>query len=349
MDIAAFIIELLAQQGILVIPGLGTFTRNRVDGYYDKEQQQFYPPTVQIQFKTDYTDDNVLAQMISEERLISVASAKYFIEKFVANIKDQAAVGSVAFGNIGTFSTRRIGLVFTSNELNENDELYYGLAPVKLKRNSAFKHQPVITPPVELPPVPEEVIPEPVQPYLPETVEEEIIAEEEYLEEEEEEKRGVNIWLVLAIIIVTIGAALIGAYKFKPELFDRFTNKQTVAVVQAKLSKADSLKQALQAQKDLGITPVDSSGKAKTDIAGVDTFRIVAGSFKTLRMATREADNYTKKGVTAGVNFNIKNKRYEVNAGTYLNSDSAQAALPVMKQKLNKPDIYIQTYPFKKQ
>jgi hypothetical protein len=348
MDIAAFISELLAQQGILVVPGLGTFTMDRVGGYYNKEQQQFYPPAVQVQFNAEHVDDNVLAQMISEERQISVASAKYFIEKFVANIKDQAAVGTIAFGNMGTFSTRRAGLTFTNNDLNESDELFYGLAPVKLKRNSAFSQPPVVipppveVPPVEIPPAPVEVTPEPVELYLPNTVEEETVAEEEYLEEEEEEeKRGVNVWLILAIIIVAIGASLIGVYKYKPELFDRFINKQDTVV---KVSRTDSLKKAAQAKK-----VADSLEKAKADTMGVDTFRIVVGSFKTLKKANIEAANDSAKGLKPEIKYNLKNKHYEVNVGTYFNRDSADAKLPEIKPKFKNTDILVQTYPFKKQ
>src|SRR5476651_1798071 len=130
MDIPAFISDLLAHQGVLIVPGLGTFTRVRTEGYYNKDQQQFCPPTQQIQFKSEHHDDHILADRIASERQISVASAKYFIEKFVSAILEQAGIGSAPFGNIGTFSTRRGNLVFTASELNETDEAFYGLAPV---------------------------------------------------------------------------------------------------------------------------------------------------------------------------------------------------------------------------
>ncbi|WP_448699944.1 hypothetical protein ACFGVR_22590 [Mucilaginibacter sp. AW1-3] len=344
MDIPAFINELLAQQGVLIVPGLGTFTMTRVDGYYNRDQQHFYPPTQQIQFKSDSTDDDVLANLIASERQISVASAKYFIEKFVTNILEQAGVGNVAFGTMGAFSTRRGALIFTPSELNETDEMFYGLAPVRLKRNSSFKQHAVVIPPrvVEPPVVVPEVPPVVEQPAPieePEPVDE---PEEDYIEEEETERSRVNIWLVLALIIVVIGVAIIGAYMYKPALFDRFKpmlGKSTKPATS--ISPADSLKREEQAEKDMGIV-----NAVPADSIGTDTFRIVVGSWQTFKKATEDATAQTQKGFNAEVHRMAG--KYQVTVQDYNNNDSAKAALPVFKQKLKKQDIRIQIYPFKK-
>jgi hypothetical protein len=359
MDIALFISELLAQQGTLVVPGFGTFSRNRVEGYYSKDQQQFYPPTLQIQFKTEFTDDNVLANLIATERQISVASAKYFIEKFVTTIKDQASAGTVAFGHMGTFSTRRSGLTFTSAELNETDELFYGLAPVKLKRNNSFKQQapPVTVPnvvePAPAPAVEPVTVPDPI--IIAEEPEEVEADQEEYQEEyviagEERPRRKMNIWLILALIIVLAGLSIIGVYFYKPALLNRlkpflrkFKHAQPLPV---RLSEADSLKQTQQAQKDIGILP--SAPVVKADTTPVDTFRIVVDQFKTLKVARKDSASRAKQNFTVEIHKNPSNRRYQVSIGNYLNADSARAALPMLKQKLKKKDITIQTYPFKK-
>jgi len=364
MDIAAFISELLAQRNTLVVPGLGTFSKTRVDGFYNREQQAFYPPTLQIQFKTEFTDDAVLAELIANQRQISLASAKYFIEKFVSTIKDQASVGNVAFGNMGTFSTRRSGLTFTSNELNETDELFYGLAPVKLRRNSSFR-QPVQPPPppVRTPdPVPEPALPIVTTPIEPQPIAvadepEEIETEQEegYIEEDETPRRHINMWLVLALVIVLTGLGIVGVYLFKPNylkslkpMIDRF--RHTAPVVPKK-SKEDSLKQALQAQKDMGLIPATTTVKAKTDsVKPVDTFRIVVSQLKTLKVAREDSTAKAKLGLSPEIHRDPAGKHYQVTIGTYFNTDSAKKALPILKQKLTKTGTpIIQTYPFKKQ
>ncbi|OCX51433.1 hypothetical protein BEL04_15515 [Mucilaginibacter sp. PPCGB 2223] len=353
MDITAFINDLLAREGVLIVPGLGTFNKTRVEGYYNKDQQHFYPPTRQIQFKTDQSDDSTLANLIAEERQISVASAKYFIEKFVTHILEQAGTGSVPFGNMGAFSTRRGSLIFTPSELNETDEMFYGLAPVRLKRNSSFRQQQAafVPPPkpAEPPPAP---VPEPM-PVIPqpEPVEEPAEpgpVEEEYIEEEEAEHHRVNIWLVLALIIVVIGVAIIGIYIYKPALFSRFkpilgklSHKTAPAPA---ISTADSLKRAQQAQKDIGI--VHTVPSLQKDSVGTDTFRIVVGSWQGLKKATQDAEDHTKQGINAEVHRS--GGKYQVTVATFNNNDSAKAALPVFKEKLKKQDIRIQTYPFKK-
>ncbi len=366
MDIAAFISELLAQRNALVVPGLGTFSKNRVDGYYNREQQAFFPPSLQIQFKNEFTDDAVLANLIASQRQISLASAKYFIEKFVSGIKDQASVGTVAFGNMGTFSTRRSGLTFTPNELNETDELFYGLAPVKLRRNSSFRQPvaPPTPPPIQAPaPVAEPeprvavvpVEPEPITvAEVPQDIETE--TQEEYVEEEDNgPHRGVNVWLVVALIIVLTGLGIVGVYLYKPNylkglkpLIDKFKHS---APVVPKKSKEDSLKQAQQAQKDIGLAPVSPAIKAKTDsLKQLDTIRIVASSFKTLKVAKEDSTAKAKNGLSPEIHRDPSGKRYQVTIGTYFNTDSANNALPILKQKLKKTDVItIQTYPYKKQ
>jgi len=343
MDIPAFINELLAQQGVLIVPGLGTFSSTRVEGYYNKDQQHFYPPTQQIQFKTEQSDDDVLANLIAEERQISIASAKYFIEKFVTNILEQASAGSAPLGSLGTFSTRRGSLIFTPSELNETDETFYGLAPVRLKRNSSFR-QPaaIVAPPkpVELTPPPP---PEP--PVVPAPQPEPEPVEEEYIEEEETERTRISVWLVLAIIIVVLGIGIIGAYIYKPALFSRIKPMmhKTVQPVQ-KLSTADSLKRAQQAQKDIGIAP----GVNKADSTPVDTFRIAIHSWKTFNKAKADADDLNQKDIKAEVH-KMGEKTFQVTTGNYINNDSAKAALPIIRQKLKNSTIHIQLYPFKKQ
>lgn len=347
MDISSFISELLARQNVLIVPGLGTFSRDRVDGYYNKDQQQFYPPSQQILYKNEYTDDDVLASHIAKERHISITSARYFIEKLVAGLLEQVSINTVQFGNMGTFSMRRGQLVFTPGELNETDELFYGLAPVKLKRNNSFRQQAVVIPPkpvvTEAPvePVAEQAAPVELPPVIeqPATIED----TEEYYEEETAGHK-INIWLVLALIIVLIGVGIIATYIYKPALFNSFkplfgkvANTPPPPPV-VKKNNADSL------TKD---TVEATPAVIKTEsITPVDTFRIVVGSWQGLKKATQDAEEHTKQGFNAEVHK--AGVRYQVTVATYNNNDSAKAALPIFKEKLKKQDIRIQIYPFKK-
>ena len=140
-----------------------------------------------------------------------------------------------------------------------------------------------------------------------------------------------------------IGVGIIGTYIYKPALFNNLkpvSGKLDTAPRVVKKRDTDSLK------KPNSIAPAVTKPDS---VAPVDTFGIVAGQFKTSRMAKIEAERYVKKGFNAGVHRNPDNKHYDVNLGIYTNNDSAKNALTIAKQKLNTQDISIHTYPFKKQ
>ncbi len=411
MDIADYIIELLQQHEVAVVPGLGSFHTSRVEGYYSKDEQLFYPPSLQAQFTKEEQEGTDLVNLIAERRQISLASARYFIEKFVSSLKEQVVAESVKLGNMGVFTTRRGELIFEANSLNESYEQYYGLAPVKLKRASAFRQdaqendapkrspffetprvvekqahvmpeEPAeLLPPVELPPPP--VAAEPVytipptpEPFVTPHAEPHIVTppvhtvfvpeENAPVEVEEEveyeEKRGMSVWLILAIIIVGLGIALIGLYKYKPDLFVSILPpppKPSVAKPIDRKSATDSMSKALQAQHDsASATKPDSatvhatkviSAPTKPITAQLDTFGVVLATLKTAKSAETEAKRYLKKYPETIVLKNPDNL-YCVNIKIYNNPDSANAErLKIITERhLTVSDVRVQKYPNKK-
>jgi hypothetical protein len=383
MEIADYIIELLHKQKTAVVPGLGSFHTSRVEGYYNKEQQQFYPPSLQAQFSTDEQPGTDLADLIAEDRQISAASARYFIEKFVTSLKETVTSQNVPLGNMGMFSAKRGELHFEPNSLNESYELFYGLAPVKLKRGNAFKQDVVDAPAPRSPffekprvieppkPIPAEEPAAPAMPephiatpavdtvYIPETTPEEV---EEQVEIEETEKRGINIWLLLAIIIVFLGVGVIALYKYNPELFSRFIAQPTKPAPPKPLIKhslTDSANAVLQAQHDSAATTPDTlapkqlSPATVPTTAAIDTFGIVVASERSEKLAVIDQQRYRKMGYPqAEVRRKPRStKIYQVSIGTYFNPDSAKAnMMKIRKERGWEPkDIFVQTYPYKKQ
>ena len=82
MDIAYFISDLLGEQGELSVPNLGYFVQMRMNAYYNEQENIYYPPHYSVQFDPQVIDDDdSLASYITEKKKISLASAKYFIEK----------------------------------------------------------------------------------------------------------------------------------------------------------------------------------------------------------------------------------------------------------------------------
>ncbi len=343
MDIAAFICEQLEHRSVINVPGLGSFYRNRVEGYYNQEQQQFYPPSIQIQFDNELPEDDTLATLLSTEKRISQASASYFIEKFVSNIRQLATTDNVPLGNIGVFNIRQNQLTFTPKRRSEVNELFYGLAPVKLRRNNPYRQQPEEIIPFSFSDIPANP---PVQQEIPAVI------------EDEKPPRPINIWLIIALIIVIAGIGLISVYMYKPALFDRFITP--VVKIKPKPEKSvkrsisDSIKQSIKTQTDLGLTPVklDSTTQKKVLPPEIptDTFAVVVGTFKTMAGAKRQLQTYTDNGIVeADIHKSHNNLYYQVIMGTYLIKDSAKVHLKIYRKKFRSPGIKLETYPYKKQ
>ena len=366
MDIAALISELLEHESDLVVPGLGSFYRSRVEGYYSKEQQQFYPPTLQLQFNPDLKeDDGKLVAWLAENQQISQASATYFLERFVSQLIEQLQIDSVAIGDLGTFSMRRNEVAFTPRRLSNNNELFYGLAPVKLRRNQTYNQADEVSKPAVQIPVTEKPSdftaallrgePMPGKPLS-------IITgggDTQQVDDEDgagEKPNRIGTWvLVLAIIILVSGLGLIGAYKYKPALFDKFRNQnQPPPISEEKRKKlvSDSIQRAIQAQKDIGATPnVDSVTKSKimAPETPVDTFGIVLSQFSTLNGVKMESQRLNNKGILTDIHKKPKGNGYQLDITTYTSLDSANKYLEGYKVKFRDPKIFIQTYPYKAQ
>lgn len=365
MDIAAYISELLEHQDKLVVPGLGTFYRSRLDGYYSKEQQQFYPPSLQLQFNPELQeDDGKLVEAITADQAMGASTAKYHIEKYASGIIQLASTDAVAIGDLGTFTMRRSQLVFMPKKLNNNNELFYGLAPVRLRRNrmqlSGTPKAALQMPVTEKPSAFTAALlrGEPMPGKSLSTVNEPEPQQE--LDEDGKKPARISTWvLVVALIILISGIGLICAYKYNPALFDRFRGQNEpppITISEKKRARAisDSIQHSIDAQKNIGVTPaVDSSTKSKilAPEAARDTFGLVIGKFAALSGASKEFDRYRYTGLSVEIRKSPSDNvnPYQLVIATYFKADSAQKHLNEFQNKLKLQDIFIQEYPYKKQ
>src|SRR5476651_2579323 len=106
MDIAYYISDLLGQQGELSVPHLGYFAQIRKPAFYDDVAKKFYPPQYVVQFDPQVIDgDDSLAEYITGLKKISIASSKYFIEKYIVSLKNQVVIEDIPFADLGKFSS----------------------------------------------------------------------------------------------------------------------------------------------------------------------------------------------------------------------------------------------------
>jgi nucleoid DNA-binding protein len=129
MDILSYLLELLQQRKEVGITGLGTFYKKKYPGRYDKEKQTFLPPGYTLQFSTDLTEEEALADFISAKRNISNDSAKHYITQFAEEVNQKLELDHEAeLENTGRlFFTEHEGLSFEPvKNINYGSE-FYGL------------------------------------------------------------------------------------------------------------------------------------------------------------------------------------------------------------------------------
>lgn len=231
MDIAYYISDLLGQQGELTVPNLGYFVQIRKAAYYDNQAKKFFPPHYSVQFDPQVIDeDDSLANHITGVKNISLASAKYFIEKYIANLKSQAVVEHVPFANLGSFSSDGLKLTFNSGTKMDDPAFFafqpldvYKIGDTKVKKpvgKSDFLTEapaPVAASAAAPPVTPAAIVTPP--PTLPEPVVAPAEEAEEYYEEEP--RRVFGVWMIVLIVLVLLVAGLGALYKFKPDVFNK--------------------------------------------------------------------------------------------------------------------------------
>jgi len=161
MDVAYYLSELLGQLGEINVPGLGYFAQIRIEGYYNAADSTFYPPKNKVQFDPQIIDDDddTLAQYIADKRNISLASSRYFTEKYISNLKKEAMMKDVPLADLGFLYMEGSNISFKSADVMKNDPTVFGYEPLHMEKldGPSFIHQMEAYGQVikEQPPVPE--------------------------------------------------------------------------------------------------------------------------------------------------------------------------------------------------
>jgi len=336
MDIANYLSELLSRYTEVSVPGLGCFSRLRVNGYYDDAQATFYPPGHKLHFDHQPKDDEILTQYIAEKKKISLASSKYFTEKYINSLKQELALHEVSFAQLGWFYMQEGKIAFRAQEQSQGtDPLFFGLTPVTLNKVN------YVPPPPPPPPLPTDI---PLQQtYTPPPITTiPVNNEPEYVADEQEAKRGVSIWIIIALIVAALAAAVFGVYKYNPALLhlnDRDTTEQPKVeqpkanpVVKPDTTKKDSVPAPADTTKAIS-QPVAALNKStvSADTVVKTEYAIFLGSFKTETKSEEAVNDYKRKGIDARI---LKGPgtgpRIKIIIGGFASSDEAET----MRKKL---------------
>jgi septal ring-binding cell division protein DamX len=376
MDLAVYICELLGMQGEVNVPGIGYFAQVRVNGYYDQVENKFYPPAHDISFEPHSRDDDQLAHYIANKKNISMASAKYFIDKYVAGLKQQLTLKKVEIAGVGTIYNNGSVIEFKADNASKtNDPSFYGFPPVNLDQPEE-KPEIKYTPPVkEEEPVKEEIKEEvfawhetpaenikPAEDIPAKPVEETIIrpepAEEAQVEEEQEYTYDEpvetgnrnNVWIALLLIVIIALLALLGLYKYKPKWFEHSSSKDStqtfVAASPDTVKKATDTTSKTASKPDSAGTVATPTSNAPADTAAVLHYEILGGAFKTLVQADGVIKKYQSLGLHPRLLKHAAGNFYKITLGTYFTKDEAQKVEDSIlnSTRINKNNIYLQPY-----
>lgn len=333
MNLADYLSELLGQYEEVSVPGLGYFVRERVNGYYNDKEARFYPPYHRVKFVSKPKDDDTFAQYVADKKNISLASSKYFAEKFVSKLREQALTGKYIFADIGLFYTEQDQLVFKPNDKIADDPAFYGYPQLNVYKQGQPLNEQYSRPSfANVAPAPA-LPPQPVQPVI----------DEPYFEDEAERKRGVNIWMIVLISVLVIALAIFGVYKFYPEVFDKagsalhITKKaDTAAPVYHHEAKADTAtKAAAAAPKDTTTKTVaqPTATVPATDTVKKQSWVITSNSYSHMKYTAGEINRLKAKGLTAKVltKDQVTGPRFKVAIeGVYPTEADAVAAKEVL-------------------
>lgn len=353
MDVAAFIRELLSLEHAVYVPGLGTFSKHKISGVYNQEQQAFYPPKNSIDFVAEEKQDNTLADYISKQKNISNDAAKYFLEKFVDQVRSEADTKNIPIKEALFSLEDEMGTEKGYTSFNEEN---FGLPPVIVsptKENSNFIND------------------------------KEAITKQDYVEnfyrefsnnlpdetEETKRKRSNSFWGALFLLLAFCIIGFYILYSYYPQFFHR--NRAVVPAVIVVQPKVDTANRDTKSQKPVAketastkpaadtitASPKSIASAQKTiikDTLGVDAidpdlvekspYEIIGATFKTLKGAKKFVNQLKAKGMRHAKILNTSGKLKLVTFGSFTNKDSAKVALAKLHARDANSDAHIQHY-----
>ena len=324
MDISSYIAEYIRENQILIVPGLGTFTKEQVPARFDAANDRFLPPTERIVFSSSFSDDLALQKFICTAEKAKPKAVAQFIEQYVSNLIDLlATTEEIKIDALGTFKRTSTKLTFKADESLASNVSYFGLKPQKEKLG-------IQAPVEEVSLIPEEAA-------ITEIPTEEPILESQEEEELEEVQGSSKLKKAVLILFILALSALAGLQIYCPSLLGHLWNVPVVAskpVIDTITTKIDTtLKADSTLKSDSTNLKTDSLAPLASAIPLTSpSFEIIIAAF----YKQSEADAFIKQLATRQINaHSIQTKKgglFKISVGTF--SDQATASTELLK--LNK-------------
>jgi nucleoid DNA-binding protein len=356
MEIGYYIADLLRNQDEVSLPGLGTFTKERVAGMYDPESNSFNPPTFQVSFTDRLTNFNFLSEYISNKKNLSPSSAEYFVNKFASGLVDVLQTSGIAeVRPLGFLHQKSENLTFEPSSGFDVSGKFYGLKPVVELRPLALT--PVINDSVIIPDRPGGSI----EDFITSEGYEEI-EEEEYPVEEGKSKRTL-LTVLSALLFAVIAAFLL--YFFHPGIKDLVNSVLSGYVSSAPATPApENIENTLPPEtpdsSEAVLTPIVQDSVPKDSISKSDsveseeraaittpTIEIIGAAFGRRSEAEAYVAVMKKKGLEARILEDMPGPLFKVSLASFPDLQSARQELSRIKKEVEK-EAWPTTYKPKK-
>ncbi len=356
MDIGFYIADLLRNQDEVSLPGLGTFTKERVPGSYDRLSNSFNPPSYQVSFSNKLSDFNTLSEYVSFKKNLSASSAEYFVKKFTSGLFDVLQTSGIAeVKPLGIIRQKNENLTFEASTDFAISGKFYGLKPVVDLKNTIA---PVVRDSVVTPPPTRDSL---IEDFITGQGNEEIEEEEEYIEE----TRGNRTLLVIlgAFLFGIIVAGLL--YLFNPTTRN-MVDGMLAKVVSTSPVKPDSLDvtkpSPIITPDSVNATPstvvqdsaiADSAVSAAPEekkpapVSAVTKIEIIGATFGKRSEAEVYVNVMKAKGLRAKIVDDMPGKLFKVSLASFQDEQSAQNELNRIVKEVEKT-AWIAKYKSKK-
>jgi len=324
MNIVKYIIEILSENGKIVVPGLGRFSIEYKATTIHPVEHTFTPPEKIIIFESNTSDDDLLIRTISEKEHISITDALNTINNFSDTLLSDIQKGKLTgIEGLGVFSLKENEITFIPEATQLSDEQFglSGFISPAIVRNE-FKEKAAINAQK---------------------------AKDDKIKRSKRNRRYITI--TVSVIIVT---ALIFVVFFTDILRNYMYNNDVSSEVKSENKAVENKTQIpVQVQKDtiskennntsVALTSSSSTIKAadtylakKENSQGI-MYYLVAGSFRSEENANKSVSELKTKGfLNAGIVRQGNSGMWIVYYESHAVKDEATKALKQIIQKENR-------------
>lgn len=344
MEISFNIKELLEKNNQVVLPGLGSFHKKRIEGFFDTEKNTFFPPKEIIEFTSseiysNETDQNSLISFICTSKNVSSTSAAYILSKYVEDLKKNLETdGEIYFQDIGILKSQNSELKLESEKQEESANSFFGLPSFSLPKQNLYK----------------EIANAPLNFSLAEQ------ALNASLNDEIEDKPKSKTWLFVCLSLIIIALSLSAFYIVRPDLFNsifnpNLENKDIKTVIPISTPEEQETNIADSIYKDNIVKNLESSGfdvehaKDSSDISVIKKavpnknnirYEIIIAAWQTRAKAEDHLKKLRENGIDAHIVEDADGLMIKISAATLYNQQDAEKELYRIREELN-PEAFI--------